>query len=107
MRLILLHAFGRLTDEEKTFVPEMEHRKVFVVARIWLFIQLSVAAFGLYLGSWLPAMLIGVLPTMYGGWLALYFGVTQHAGLAEDVLDHRLNARTVYMNPVSASSTGT
>jgi fatty acid desaturase len=34
IRLILLHAFGRLTDEEKTFVPEMEHRKVFVVARI-------------------------------------------------------------------------
>jgi fatty acid desaturase len=100
MRLILLHAFGRLTDEEKTFVPEMEHRKVFAVARIWLFIQLSVAAFALYLGSWLPAMLIGVLPTMYGGWLALYFGVTQHAGLAEDVLDHRLNARTVYMNPI-------
>ena len=28
------------------------------------------------------------------------FGLTQHAGLAEDVLDHRLNSRTVYMNPV-------
>jgi fatty acid desaturase len=25
----------------------------------------------------------------------------QHLGLAEDVLDHRLNARTVYLNPVS------
>ena len=37
---------------------------------------------------------------MYGGWLALYFGLTQHAGLAEDVLDHRLNCRTVYMNPI-------
>jgi fatty acid desaturase len=100
IRLILLHAFGRLTDEEKTFVPEMEHRKVFVVARIWLFIHLGVAALALYLRSWLPVMLIGVLPTMYGGWLALYFGLTQHAGLAEDVLDHRLNARTVYMNPI-------
>jgi fatty acid desaturase len=27
-------------------------------------------------------------------------GLTQHAGLAENVLDHRLNSRTVYMNPV-------
>src|SRR6202035_2554687 len=27
-------------------------------------------------------------------------GVTQHLGLTEDVLDHRLNSRTVYMNPV-------
>ena len=37
---------------------------------------------------------------MYGGWLTIYFGVTQHAGLAENVLDHRLNSRTIYMNPV-------
>jgi len=28
------------------------------------------------------------------------FGLTQHAGLAENVLDHRLNCRTVCMNPV-------
>ena len=100
MRLVLLHAFGRLTDEEKTFVPEMEQRRVFAIARIWLIIHLSVLALALYLRSWLPVMLIGVLPTMYGGWLALYFGLTQHAGLAEDVLDHRLNSRTVYMNPI-------
>jgi fatty acid desaturase len=25
----------------------------------------------------------------------------QHAGLADNVLDHRLNTRTVYMNPIS------
>ncbi len=28
-------------------------------------------------------------------------GLTQHSGLAEDVTDHRLNSRTVYMNPIS------
>jgi fatty acid desaturase len=28
-------------------------------------------------------------------------GHLQHAGLAENVLDHRLNTRTVYMNPIS------
>ena len=28
-------------------------------------------------------------------------GLIQHGGLAEDVLDHRLNSRTVYMNPIS------
>jgi fatty acid desaturase len=44
-------------------------------------------------------MYIG-LPSFYGGWLGGLFGLTQHAGLAEDVLDHRLNSRTVYMNPV-------
>ena len=49
--------------------------------------------------SILPAMLVG-LPSLYGAWLQLYFGCTQHLGLAEDVLDHRLNSRTVYMNPI-------
>ena len=40
------------------------------------------------------------LPSFYGAWLYLITGLTQHAGLAENVLDHRLNCRTVYMNPV-------
>ncbi|MBM3520757.1 MAG: fatty acid desaturase, partial [Alphaproteobacteria bacterium] len=38
--------------------------------------------------------------TMYGAWLHVITGLTQHAGLPEDVLDHRLNCRTVYMNPI-------
>ena len=49
--------------------------------------------------SILPLMLIG-LPSFYGAWLLVIFGLTQHAGLAEDVLDHRLNCRTVYLNPI-------
>jgi fatty acid desaturase len=97
---IVSHAFGRLTAEEMTFVPKMERPRVYVVARLWLMIHLSVVAVSIWLGWWLPVMLVGVLPAMYGGWLSLYLGLTQHAGLAENVLDHRLNARTVYMNPV-------
>ena len=42
----------------------------------------------------------GPLPTMYGAWVHIVTGLTQHGGLAENVLDHRLNSRTVYMNPV-------
>ena len=45
-------------------------------------------------------MLIG-LPSFYGAWHGVLTGITQHIGLAEDVLDHRLNCRTVYMNPFS------
>ncbi len=97
---VVLHSFGRLDAEEQTFVPEMERGKVFLVARIWLAIHLSVIGLALWLHSWLPLMYVGALPTMYGGWLTIYFGITQHAGLAENVLDHRLNARTVYMNPI-------
>lgn len=40
------------------------------------------------------------LPVLFGGWLVMYLALTQHVGLAEDVLDHRLNARTIHMNPL-------
>ena len=42
----------------------------------------------------------GRAAAFYGAWHHLFTGLTQHVGLAEDVLDHRLNSRTVYMNPV-------
>ena len=64
-------------------------------------------ALALYFGSWLPVMYVRRPAVMYGAWMGVYFGLTQHAGLAEDVLDHRLNSRTVYMNPCSATSIGT
>jgi hypothetical protein len=35
-----------------------------------------------------------------GGWFHQLFSLTQHAGLAEKVRDHRLNTRTVQLNPV-------
>lgn len=97
---VLLHATGRLTADEKSFVPEKSWPAVVRTARVWTAIFTAVLLACLLSHSLLPAMLIG-LPTFYGGWLTPIFGLTQHAGLAEDVLDHRLNSRTVYMNPVS------
>jgi fatty acid desaturase len=93
------HAAGHLTAEEVTFIPEKERRHVYREARVWVAVYLAVIATAIFLRSWLPLMYVG-LPSLYGRWLALYFGLTQHAGLAENVLDHRLNARTVYMNPM-------
>ena len=100
LRKLALHARGRLDAEEATFIPEMERHKVYRTARTYLALLAAVAVLSVGLHSWLPAMLIG-LPTLYGGWLVIVFGLTQHAGLSEDVLDHRLNSRTVYMNPIS------
>ena len=45
-------------------------------------------------------MLIGV-PRIYGCWHMVMCGHLQHGGLADNVLEHRLNSRTVYMNPIS------
>ncbi len=50
--------------------------------------------------SILPLMVVG-LPRLYGAWHHVMTGVLQHGGLADNVTDHRLNSRTVYMNPLS------
>ena len=63
-------------------------------------IYAAVILTALALGSWLPLLLIG-LPRIYGSWHMVMCGHLQHAGLADNVLDHRLNSRTVYMNPIS------
>lgn len=96
---LCLHAAGGLTADERTFIPTAELWKIPWVARAWLMILVAVVFTCIRTDSALPAMLVG-LPTMYGGFMLLFFGLTQHAGLAEDVLDHRLNSRTVYMNPL-------
>ena len=48
----------------------------------------------------LPFLLIG-LPRLYGAWHHVLTGLLQHLGLAENVTDHRLNTRSVLMNPIS------
>ena len=87
---VALHCTGRLTPEEKTYIPESEYEKVFLRARMCLAIYAGVIGLAIYHRSILPLMFIG-LPTVYGSWLTQIYGNTQHAGLAENVLDHRLN----------------
>lgn len=94
---MFLHAAGRLTKDEATYVPEMERHKVAWEARAWIVVYAAVIGTAIWMQSILPLMLVG-LPSFYGAWLISVFGYTQHAGLAEDVPDHRLNTRTVYMN---------
>lgn len=93
---LIRHSFGRMSAEEKTFVPESEFPKVFRNARILLALNLAVVVVALALQSWLPVFLI-LLPQLFGTWLMIVHNTTQHAGLAENVLDHRLNCRTVLM----------
>jgi Na+-transporting NADH:ubiquinone oxidoreductase subunit F len=96
-RQLLLHSAGRMSDAEKTFIPQSEFQKIYFRARLALIIYAGVAGLALATGSFLPLMFIG-LPAIFGSWLMPIYGYTQHAGLAENVLDHRLNCRTVKMN---------
>ena len=38
---------------------------------------------------------------MYGAYLGQLYDLTQHSGMGENVLDHRLNTRTIYMSRVN------
>lgn len=93
-------AFVGLNAEEKTYVPEMEFGKAVTAARWHVAIYLATIVVALATWSFLPLMLIG-LPRLYGSWHMVLTGLLQHIGLADNVVDHRLNTRTVYMNPVS------
>ena len=94
------HAAGRMTDAERTFIPASEFPKIFLRARVILALYAATLAWALAAQSWLPVFLI-VLPHLFGTWVMIVHNTPQHAGLAENVLDHRLNCRTVHMNPVS------
>ena len=94
------HAMGRMTAAERTFIPASEFPKIYRNARLCVAIYTAVIVSALWLQSWIPVFLF-ILPQFFGTWLMIIHNTTQHAGLAENVLDHRLNCRTVYMNPIS------
>jgi fatty acid desaturase len=95
-RLMFRHASGRLTADEADYVPESERHKVYRTARIDLAIYAIAIGLAIVLRTWLPVVLIGG-PRLYGAFLFNLYGMTQHAGMGENVLDHRLNTRTVKM----------
>ena len=95
----LMHAAGRIDDDARDFIPEDELPKLKWESRAYIAVLAGTAVWCVAIGSIVPALYIG-LPTFYGAWLMIFFALTQHAGLREDVLDHRYNSRTVYMNPL-------
>jgi Na+-transporting NADH:ubiquinone oxidoreductase subunit F len=96
---LVRHAAGRIDDDAKNFVPESEHRRVVWESRAIVTVVGAAATWSLVAWSIVPLMFVG-LPTIYGGWLVVFFGITQHAGMRENVLDHRYSTRSVIMNPI-------
>jgi fatty acid desaturase len=97
---ILTNAVSGPTADERTYVPQSEWGRVRRAARVHVAIYAATIALAVGTGSLLPLMVIG-LPRMYGAWHHVMTGLLQHGGLADNVVDHRLNSRTVLMNPVS------
>ncbi len=96
---IIRHAFGRPDANVRTFVPETVRQKMYWSSRVYVAIFIAFGIWSYAIDSFLPMMFIG-LPRFYSGWLHQLLGLTQHAGLAENTMDHRQNTRTVYINPV-------
>ncbi len=94
------HIAGHIQPDEALYVPVHEQPKIFAVARIWAAVYLAVIAAALYFQSLIPLLLVGG-PRIYGSWHFIMTGYLQHAGLRDNVTDHRLNTRTVLMNPFS------
>ena len=107
LKVLARNAAGELSADEKDYIPESERPKAVFWARIHMAIYTATALVSLGMlisgAGWksvIPFLLIGG-PRAYGCWHMIMTGLLQHGGLAEDVLDHRLNSRTVYMNPIS------
>ena len=99
LRGMVVHAVGIPSAQARDFVPQSEWRKMFWWSRFYLLVYAGMIAWSVYLRSWLP-LLFFPLARLYGGWLHQIFSLTQHAGLAENVRDHRLNTRTVELAPM-------
>ncbi|PLL10724.1 fatty acid desaturase [Tabrizicola sp. TH137] len=97
---MIRNALSGPTAEERSFVPQSEWGKVQRVALVYLAIYAATVGLALWMQSILPLMVIG-LPRLYGAWHHVMTGLLQHGGLADNVIDHRLNSRTVLMNPIS------
>ena len=76
-------------------VPE-----IFWSSRACLALHLLVIVAAVVLPELVADPSVRPLPRLYGGILMWTLILAQHSGLAEDVLDCRLNTRTIRLNPV-------
>lgn len=96
---IFLHSFGMVTKGAREVVPETEYKKMCDNSRVLLACYVAVFVWAILAHSWLPVLLL-FLARAYGTWLHELCALTQHTGLKENVLDHRVSSRTVKLNPV-------
>ena len=93
------HGFGITTPVMKDCIPEDERLKCRIYSLIHIFIWIIIIFVSFYYKTWLPALYL-LLPFAYGTTLRNTFDFVQHAGLANNVKDHRLCVRTVKLNPI-------
>ena len=97
---LVRNACGVFPADQRDYQPEETLNTSKWASRAYLAVMALVIGLAIGLRSFEPLM-YAVLPSFYGRVYLTFLGISQHAGLAEDVTDHRLNTRTVYMNPIN------
>ena len=96
---IIKHAFGFTAPAAKISVPKSEMKKVRLMSWVHIFYWLIAVFLSFYFQSLLPVLMLILVP-FYGNTLLMLMGLTQHAGLEENIKDHRRSSRTVIFNPI-------
>ena len=95
---IIKHSFGIITPVVNITVPKKEIKKIINSSRLYVGFWLIIILSSIFFKTWLPIIML-ILPPFYGNTILMICGMTQHAGLADNVKDHRKSTRTVIMNP--------
>ena len=95
---IIKHSLGIISSVVKITAPENEIKKVINSSRLYILFWFIVIMISIVYGTWLPILMI-LLPPFYGNTILLICAMTQHAGLADNIKDHRKSTRTVILNP--------
>lgn len=90
------HCLGRLTPEEKRFIPKEEYQTVYWEARIMVLAYLAILAFCFASGWWAPVW-YWWLPVLLGEPVMRFIRMTEHVG-RPNIHDARSNTRTNHVS---------
>ena len=93
------HAIGIPSSVMKDCVPNKEKSKLKLFARIHVVLWIIIISSSFYFQTWFP-ILYFLLPFVYGTTGINIIHFIQHAGLSNNVYDHRLTTRNVKLNPL-------
>ena len=97
--ILIQHTLGIPSRYAKEFVPEEEYGKMFRWARASFVLNMVPIVLAMAYQTWIP-FLFFIGPKFYANFVQRAFILAQHAGLDENVWDHRANSRTIKVNPL-------
>lgn len=99
-RLLVVHSFGRASQNVQEFVPEPEKRKMRINSIIFLMVYGSLISMAGLFQTTLP-LLLYFIPRFLGGWMVNLYINTQHMCMREGIADHRYTTRSIRCNNLS------